>query len=138
VAQRVVWTVIVAFFALLFVLAPAKIIREQNRSDEPLEEQPASTSEAEPAGDAEPAGTAGTLVTMEGLKFQPTRLIVDKGATVRFENKDVAPHTVTASDGPIDSGVLNPGQSFETVVDEPFDYVCTIHPSMKASIELSG
>ena len=130
--QRAVWTVIVAFFALLFVLAPAKIIREQSRSDEPLEEQPASTSETEPAG------TAGTLVTMEGLKFKPARLIVDKGATVRFENKDIAPHTVTASGGPIDSGVLNPGQTFEAVVDEPFDYVCTIHPSMKASIELSG
>ena len=136
--QRAVWTVIVAFFALLFVLAPAKIIREQSRSDEPLDEQPASTAEAEPAGETEPAGTPGTLVTMEGLKFKPVRLIVAKGATVRFENKDIAPHTVTASGGPVDSGVLNPGQSFETVVDEPFDYVCTIHPSMKASIELSG
>jgi plastocyanin len=127
--------VIVALFALLLVLAPAKIIREQNRSDEPLEEQPTATDTATEAG---PAGTAGTLVTMEGLKFEPVRLIVAKGATVRFENKDVAPHTVTASGGPVDSGVLNPGQTFEAVVNDPFDYVCTIHPSMKASIELSG
>jgi plastocyanin len=134
VAQRVVWTVIVAFFALLFVLAPAKILREQNRNDEPLDEQPASASAAK---DAAPAAT-GTLVTMEGLKFKPARLVVAKGATVRFENKDVAPHTVTASSGPVDSGVLNPGQTFEAIVDAPFDYVCTIHPSMKASIELSG
>ncbi|MEY2476146.1 MAG: hypothetical protein QOG87_1461 [Actinomycetota bacterium] len=135
--QRVVWTVIVAFFALLFVLAPAKIIREQNRNDEPLEEEPASASATGGKADAAPAAT-GTLVTMEGLKFKPARLVVAKGATVRFENKDVAPHTVTASDEPVDSGVLNPGQTFEAVVDAPFDYVCTIHPSMKASIELSG
>jgi plastocyanin len=129
-----VWTAIVGLFALLFVLAPAKIIREQNRANEPLDEQPAAAA-SEP--DAPPA-TKGTLVTMEGLEFGPARLAVDRGATVRFENKDVAPHTVTASGGGVDSGVLSPGQSFEAVVDEPFDYVCTIHPSMKASIELTG
>jgi plastocyanin len=135
VAQRLVWTVIVALFALLAVLAPAKIIREQNRNDEPLDEQPARASAAK--SDTPPA-TAGTLVTMEGLKFKPNRLIVAEGATVRFENKDVAPHTVTAKGGLVDSGVLNPGQTFDVVVAEAFDYVCTIHPSMKASIELSG
>jgi plastocyanin len=134
VAQRVVWTAIVGFFALLAVLAPAKIIREQNRNDEPVAEQPTAASAA--SGTKKVA--TGTQVTMEGLKFRPGDLVVDKGATVRFENKDVAPHTVTAKDGSSDSGVLNPGQTFELVVDEPFDYVCTIHPSMKASIELSG
>lgn len=75
---------------------------------------------------------------MESIKFRPATLVVDKGATVRFDNKDVAPHTVTATDGSTDSGVINPGQSFEVSVEKPFDYVCTIHPSMKASIELSG
>lgn len=128
-AQRVVWTAIVGLFALLFVLAPAKIIREQSRNDELLA--------SEPAG-AETKQTTGTLVTMESLKFRPATLVVDKGATARFENKDVAPHTVTAADGSTDSGVINPGQSFDLVVDEPFDYVCTIHPSMKATVELSG
>ena len=129
-AQRVVWTVIVAVFALLFVLAPAKIIREQNRNDEALESEPAAAAGAKQA--------TGTQVTMESIRFRPATLVVDKGATVRFENKDVAPHTVTAADGSTDSGVINPGQSFELAVEKPYDYVCTIHPSMKASIELSG
>jgi plastocyanin len=131
VAQRAVWTAIVAFFALLAVLAPAKIIREQNRGDEPAEEQAAKAPATKQA-------SGGTRVTMEALKFTPADLIVPRGATVRFENKDVAPHTVTAKNGDADSGVLDPGQSYEVVVQAPFDYVCTIHPSMKASIELSG
>jgi plastocyanin len=133
VAQRVIWIVIVAFLALLAVLAPAKIIREQNRNDEPVEERAAGA----PA-DAPKQASGDTQVTMEGLTFKPGELVVAKGATVRFENRDVAPHTVTAKDGAVDSGVLNPGQSFEVVVQKSFDYVCTIHPSMKASIELSG
>jgi plastocyanin len=136
VAQRVVWTIIVALFALLAVLAPAKIIREKTRDDEPTDTsaQPAAAGAVKQAKGV----TGGTLVTMEGLKFGPKTLVVNKGATVSFENKDIAPHTVTTKDGAVDSGTLSPGQSFQLVVDKPFDYFCTIHPSMKASIELSG
>ena len=129
-AQRVAWTAIVALFAVLLVLAPAKIIREQTESDEPVAVAPAE-------GGGEKQAT-GTVVTMEALRFRPATVVVDKGATVRFENKDVAPHTVTAKDGTVDSGTLNSGQTFDLVVEEPFDYVCTIHPSMRATIELSG
>ena len=131
-AQRVVWTAIVALFAALLVLAPAKIVREQREADEPLEIESTATGADE--GD-EPTGT---LVTMAALKFQPATLVVGEGATVRFENKDVAPHTVTDPDGDVDSGTLNPGQTFDLLVDEPLEYVCTIHPSMRASIDLSG
>jgi plastocyanin len=132
----VVWTVIVAFFAVLAVLAPAKIIREQRRNDTPVDAQPAVAGK--PAAAKASGAITGTLVTMEGLEFRPATLVVAKGASVSFENKDVAPHTVTAKDGSVDSGVLNPGQSFQLAVSKPFDYVCTIHPSMKATIELSG
>ena len=132
-AQRVAWTAIVGLFALLLVLAPAKIVREQREADEPLDTEPAAAT----GGNGKQAAT-GTLVTMESLKFVPATLVVDKGASVRFENKDLSPHTVTAKDGSVDSGTLNPGQSFDLVVEEPFDYVCTIHPSMRASVELSG
>jgi plastocyanin len=128
----VIWTAIVGVFALLLVLAPAKIIREQTE-DDPLDAEPAAAT-----APGQKKAATGTEVTMAGLKFQPAELVVDRGATVRFDNKDVAPHTVTAKDGSTDSGVLNPGQTFELTVEEPFEYVCTIHPSMRASIELTG
>ena len=133
-AQRVVWAVIVAFFAYLLVAAPAKIIRERNEANDA--EEAAATSEADGGAPAE--ATEPPLVTMEGLKFNPADLVVDRGATVRFDNKDVAPHTVTQQGGGTDSGVIDPGQSFSVAVEEPFEYVCTIHPSMRAEIRLSG
>jgi plastocyanin len=85
------------------------------------------------------AGAADApLVTMRNLKFAPATLTVKRGAEVRFDNADVAPHTVTGRDGTPDSGFIAPGGSFKLRVDDPIDYVCTIHPSMKATIELTG
>jgi plastocyanin len=77
------------------------------------------------------------LVVMQNIKFQPATLVVKRGATVRFDNKDVAPHTVTVT-GVSDSGIIAPGGTYSLTVTKAFDYVCTIHPSMKATIDLSG
>jgi plastocyanin len=77
-------------------------------------------------------------VEMRNLKFQPATLTIKRGSEVTFTNRDVAPHTVTAADGQPDSGLIPPGASFNLRVDEPLDYVCTVHPSMRATIELSG
>ena len=77
------------------------------------------------------------LVVMRNIKFEPTTLVVKRGATVRFDNKDVAPHTVTVT-GVSDSGIIPPGGTYSLTVSKAFDYVCTIHPSMKATIDLSG
>jgi plastocyanin len=62
---------------------------------------------------------------------------VRKGATVVFNNDDTAPHTVTSTDGAIDSGVLSPGKSFSLVVTTGFKYKCSIHPFMTASVVVS-
>jgi plastocyanin len=53
-------------------------------------------------------------------------------------NEDLAPHTVTQQGGSIDSGVLNPGKTFTLTVDDTFEYICAIHPSMKAKVILAG
>jgi plastocyanin len=75
---------------------------------------------------------------MAQIRYDPETLIVARGVEVVFKNEDVAPHTVTARSGTIDSGVLAPGKSFALVVDGPFDYFCEIHPSMTARLALSG
>ena len=51
---------------------------------------------------------------------------------------DAVPHTVTADDKSVDSGVLGPGKTFKVAVSKSFAYHCEIHPSMKAKIELAG
>jgi plastocyanin len=63
------------------------------------------------AGGRPAAAAAAASVSMAGLAFQPRTLTVRKGATVVFDNDDTAPHTVTADQGPIDSGVLDPPAS---------------------------
>ena len=116
--KRLAWGCVVAGFATLAILAPVVIIKENT------------------GGEAK-AGT-GDVVTMARIAFSPTTLTVRRGTEVLFDNQDVAPHTVTSGDGRVDSGVINPGKSFRLVIEEPFEYTCSIHPSMSAAIELSG
>jgi plastocyanin len=122
----VVWTGIVAGFLAIAVAAPVAIVRDARPSGGPK------------APKAGAAATAAPLVSMENIAFSPGTLTVRPGTEVLFENRDVAPHTVTASAAGVDSGTINPGRSFRLVVSQPLEYVCTIHPSMRAKILLSG
>ena len=60
-----------------------------------------------------------------------------RGTAVVFDNDDIAPHTVTARSGGVDSGVLDPGKQFSVTVTDGFDYFCSIHPSMTAKIAVT-
>ena len=131
--QRAVWSAALLVFLALAVGAPVQIVRAQSAKDKA---QKAAAAPSSPA----PAGTTGTAtVKMVSISFQPGQLEVRKGTEVVFENDDVAPHTVTAvGGGAIDSGTLTPRKVFKLVINEPFEYVCLIHPSMKGKIVLSG
>jgi len=95
----------------------------------------ASVVIAERQAKASPPSDRNTVV-MAQIAFRPSTLVVDKGTQVLFVNKDVAPHTVTAASLRIDSGIINPGKAFKLVVNQAVEYVCTIHPSMKAKLLL--
>jgi plastocyanin len=131
--QRAVWSVAIVVFLALAVGAPVQILRAQADKDKAKK---AATGQASPA--ATPDATGTSRVKMVSISFQPGQLAVRKGTEVVFENDDVAPHTVTASDGGIDSGILNPRKVFKLVINEPFEYVCLVHPSMKGKVLLSG
>ena len=89
------------------------------------------------AGSGAKPAKADTVV-MAQIAFHPSTLVVARGATVTFENDDIAPHNVTADTPRIASGLIPPGKSFRLVVEQPFDYRCTIHPGMDAKIALAG
>jgi plastocyanin len=122
VVQRVVWTVICAVFVAIAVAAPVKILQRQADARKSTKKAAASTAS----------------VKMYDLAFTPRTLTVARGTTVVFDNQDTAPHTVTDTAHNVDSGLLNPGKTFSLVVTTPLQYLCTVHPSMKARIELSG
>jgi plastocyanin len=73
-------------------------------------------------------------VAIEGMKFVPERLEVAAGDVVTWENKDLVPHTVTASAAGIESGAIAPGATWQTIVRRKGEtpYVCRFHPTMKA------
>lgn len=63
-------------------------------------------------------------------------IVVSAGGTVVWTNRDVAPHTVTSTDGLFDSGFLIEGQSYSRTFGTPgsFPYACRVHPSMQATV----
>ena len=63
-------------------------------------------------------------------------LRVRAGTRVRWVNEDQVQHTVTADDGSFESGLIEPGASYERVFERPGEYAyhCTPHPFMKARV----
>ena len=92
----------------------------------------------------QPADTGGgktARVAMKDTKFEPKSLTVAKGTTVTWTNDDSVNHDVTKDAGPgpdfaSGNGDLAKGDTFEQTFNTPgkVDYVCTVHPDMKASL----
>jgi plastocyanin len=93
-----------------------------------------------PAGDAA-AGELPTsgAITIGDRVFIPPTLEVATGAIVEWTNADSESHTVTASEGAFDSGILAEGATFSTTLDAPgsYAYFCAIHPEMTGTITVS-
>jgi plastocyanin len=78
-------------------------------------------------------------VTISGFAFGPNKLTVAAGKPVVWVNADDSPHQITVTTGtPGRSPVLTRGQSHSQAFAAPgvYDYVCGLHPSMKAQIEV--
>lgn len=83
-----------------------------------------------------PALAADHIVVIKGMKYDPPLIEVAVGDTITFTNEDAAPHTATATDGSFDTGRLNRGESATVTIEGvgTFDYICTVHPMMKAQV----
>lgn len=77
-------------------------------------------------------------IEIRGFKFRPASLEVRPGDTIRWTNRDSAPHDATATDGSWRTVTLRKGDSAEVTVtaDMSTDYICSIHPYMKASLTI--
>lgn len=82
----------------------------------------------------------GPTIAIENLSFSPAVTRVAPGTTVTWRNADSVPHTVTSTTGEFDSGIFDPGSSFQFTFQEPgvFDFVCQLHPRMRGAIEVGG
>jgi plastocyanin len=87
-------------------------------------------------GLATPALAAKThTVAMDGTRFIPETLTVNRGDRVVWLNKDPFPHTVTAA-GTFDSKSIAAGHSWTYVPHKSGEiaYICTLHPGMKGTL----
>ncbi|MFL5788986.1 MAG: plastocyanin/azurin family copper-binding protein [Flavisolibacter sp.] len=83
----------------------------------------------------ENANPKSYLVEIKAMQFQPSELIVHRGDTIVFINRDILVHDVTEETNKAwTSSPLSTGQSFSLVVSENADYYCSIHPVMKGKL----
>jgi plastocyanin len=73
-------------------------------------------------------------VRIQDFAFQPASLRVTAGTYVVFRNMDAAPHHITGHD--FDSGIIRYGAYWSMPFQRAgtFDYICSIHPTMKGQI----
>lgn len=89
-------------------------------------------------GDDDAAPTDGAAQVVEvsivDFAFEPQEIAVPAGTTVRWANDGAATHTVTG--GPLDSGEIPGGDTFEATLVAPgtIEYACEIHPQMTGTV----
>ena len=99
-----------------------------------------------PADDAAPArrrrraggrrAGAGAAIQIADFSFGGPRTVA-AGAVVQVTNADAAAHTLTATSGAFDTGVVDQGATVSfTAPAEPgtYEFICEIHPSMTGSL----
>jgi plastocyanin len=81
------------------------------------------------------ASTTHTVIIAD-MKFVPETLTVEAGDTVVWVNKDFFPHTATALEKTFDSRDIATNKSWKYVAGKKgsFPYICTLHPTMKATL----
>ncbi|WP_108883593.1 plastocyanin/azurin family copper-binding protein [Anderseniella sp. Alg231-50] len=79
-------------------------------------------------------------VEISGFKFTPDRLEVSVGDTITWINRDIAPHTATASDASWDTGELvrDAEASIAVTAGMETSYFCAFHPMMKAQLSVTA
>jgi plastocyanin len=108
---------------------------------------PVVTEQVMPGMSMPPAGTplaasgqdtpvATNAVSIQNFAFSPAIVTIKTGTTITWTNRDQDSHTATAMPGPFHSPTLNTGQSYQYTFTTPgrFDYLCTIHPFMTATV----
>jgi plastocyanin len=78
-------------------------------------------------------------VTMEGMMFRPQRIVVTAGDTIVWVNRDLVGHTATAAAAAIDSQLVEANASWRLTTTQKgeFHYVCTLHPTMTATLQVN-
>lgn len=103
---------------------------------------PSMTMPMSPSSTGAPAApVTGNAVAIKNFAFSPATLKVKVGTTVTWTNQDTDAHTVTSagSGGPLHSAALATHATYSYTFTKPgtYAYLCTIHPFMTATVEVT-
>ncbi len=95
-----------------------------------------TTASTSSASSSSQALSGEVEIEIEDFAFNPKTVTITVGTTVKWSNKDNAPHTVTGDDGSWGSNSLAKGDTFFFTFTQAgaFAYHCGVHPSMTATI----
>ncbi|MCX6736138.1 MAG: cupredoxin domain-containing protein [Candidatus Parcubacteria bacterium] len=73
-------------------------------------------------------------ISIKNFAFVPSDMKVKKGDIIIWTNEDSAPHQISGTD--FKSDVIKTGFTYSSTFNQEgsFDYICSIHPSMKGTI----
>jgi plastocyanin len=97
---------------------------------------PGASASSAPSPTGSATAVAGDAVSIDNMAFVPATLTVRAGSTVTWTNHDEEPHTVAANDGSFHSpGMDSQGTYSHTFPTAgKFEYICSIHPFMHATV----
>jgi|26BtaG_2_1085354.scaffolds.fasta_scaffold00098_30 plastocyanin len=85
-----------------------------------------------------PVLPTSVTVTIKQMRFQPEKVEIRQGDTVIWVNEDMVAHNVAEENGTtILSDTIVPHASWKMVPTKSFNYICSIHPTMKGEIEIA-
>jgi plastocyanin len=93
---------------------------------------------------ASPTTTGGNAavgqIEMANFAFTPATITIPVGTSVTWTNTDSVQHTTTSVDDLWKSGNLAKDASFSFTFDTPgtYEFMCSIHNSMKGTITVTG
>ena len=129
--------------AVALLLSVAACGGEASPTAAPPASQP--PSDAPPSAAAQaclPSSAAGAVAaSILDFEFDPTTVEASVGDVVTWTNDGAAPHTATLDDDPAcTTPQLAGGESGGIQFNEAgtFTFVCTVHPTMTGTVEVSG
>jgi len=100
-----------------------------------------SSSSTSTSSSSSSGGGGGVQIKMQNIQFSPKDTTVKVGQKVTWTNDDNTDHNVTADSGAdFKSKDFGNGGTFSFTPDKAgtIKYVCTIHPGMTATLNVTG
>lgn len=123
----------------VFVLTGLSLVISSCKSDNEKEEETTSsvTEKLSEIQSTIEETTGPDTIVISGMKYRPEHLTIHKGDTVVWINNDLVVHDVTEDTLQTwTSDSIHVGATWSMVPKNSFDYLCSIHPTMKGSITI--